>query len=77
MSRIDGEWLSLILNYRSGNPDVDKMIPLTPIFSAHENRYQITRLIIQTLQWLAACVDGQSAAQLWEQIDSLMINAVS
>lgn len=75
-SRIDGEWPFLILNFTGKPADENKMLPLRPIFFAHEDRYQITRLIKDLLDRLASCVD-LTPVQLWGRIDALMTDAVT
>ena len=56
LSRIEGEWPSLILNYKSSNPSMCKFIPLRPLFFAHEDRNQIIQLMVETLKRLASTV---------------------
>ena len=53
------------------------MISLRLLFFAFEDRMQITKPIIETLQWLSTVFNGSgSAKELWE-IDTSMTNAAS
>jgi hypothetical protein len=77
-SRIDGEWPYLILNFMDKNPDNCNMISLRPLFFAFENRQQITKLVVETLQRLAATTQGSfSAEYMWENINAFMTDAAS
>ena len=44
-SRIDGEWPSLILNFKSDVEEDNQMIMLRALFFAFEDREQITKLV--------------------------------
>ena len=74
-SKIDGEWPAIILNF-GGNDRYS----LRPIFFAYEDRKQITRLIIETLQRLAFLVTTKenqvvTAKVLWEKVMIIMTDS--
>ena len=45
-SRVDGDWPSLIFNFKDDNPLESRMISLRPLQFAYENREQIISLIV-------------------------------
>ena len=51
-SRVDGEWPSLILNFKRDIPDENHMFMLTALFSTYEVHEQITKLVLETLNCL-------------------------
>ena len=69
-SRIDGERPSLILNFSGPDSEKCKMIPLRPIFFAHEDRGQIVKLIIETLRRLLATLsdEGMTLNGSWKRL---------
>ena len=74
---IDGEWPALILNFREG-----KRFCLRPVYVAYEDRENISCLIAETYQRLAAAAEVKmsasvSAKDLWEKTDNLMTDSVT
>ena len=47
-SRIDGDWSSLMFNFKDKDPLECRMISLRPLFFAHEDREQIISLIFES-----------------------------
>ena len=78
-SRIDGDWPSLILNFKDDNPLECRMISLCPLFFAYGDRSQIISLIVETLNRLSVAASklNLTAANLWEKIDAVMTDAVT
>ena len=77
-SRVDGEWPSLLLNFKGDDPSDCKMLRLRALFFAHEDRDQIAKLIIETLKRLSvACGSQFSPKEFWEMIDAFMTDAVT
>ena len=77
-SRIDGEWPSIILNFKGDDKRDCQMIPLRPLFFAFEDREQISELIVETLKRLSAALsNSQTICQLWEKVYALMSDAVT
>ena len=66
-SRIDGDWPSLILNFKDDNPLECRMISLCPFFFAYEDRSQIISLIVETLNRLSVAASklNLTAVNLW------------
>ena len=77
-SRIDGEWPSLILNFKDDNPLESRMIPLPPLYFAYENREQVISLVVETLKRLSVAAHklNTSASELWSKIDAVMTDSV-
>lgn len=77
-SRIDGDWPSLILNFKDDDPRECRMIPLRPLFFAYEDRSQIISLIVETLKRLSVAANKLNVTEidLWTQIDAIMTDAV-
>ena len=74
---IDGEWPSLISNFSD-----KQKICLRPLFLAYEDREQITKLIFETYERLAAAASAftgmdLTAKVLWEQTDVFMSDSVA
>ena len=78
-SRIDGDWPSLIFNFKDDDPLENRMISLRPIKFAYENRDQIISLIVETLQRLSVAASKLkvSASDLWEKVDAIMTDSVT
>ena len=78
-SRIDGDWPSLILNFKDDDPLECRMISLRPLFFAYEDREQIIKLVVQTLERLSVAASklNVTASDLWEKIDAIMTDSVS
>ena len=79
-SRIDGDWPSLIFNFKDDNPIECRMLSVRPLFFAFENRDQIVSLIVETFKRLSASVSDKldvSPSQLWEKVDAIMTDAVT
>ena len=77
-SRLDGEWPSLILNFRNDDKEKCKMYCLRALFFAYEDREQITKLIVETLKRLSVATGGTySPKDLWENVYSFMTDAVT
>ena len=51
-SRIDGDWLSLMFNFKDKDPLECRMISRRPQFFAYEEREQIIFLIVESLKRL-------------------------
>ena len=76
-SRLEGEWPSLILNILSEDPAKCRFIPLRALFFAFEDRQQIIKLVVETLQRLAVASGNRATPkELWEKIDAFMSDAV-
>ena len=74
---IDGEWPSLILNFSYG-----QKFRLRPLFVGYEDRVQITNLIVETYERLAAAATEflkreMKASDLWKKTDAFMSDAVA
>ena len=77
-SRIDGEWPALILNFLNKDKIKCKMIRLRALFFAYEDREQITKLIVETLNRLSVATAGEFSPKiLWENIYAYMTDSVS
>lgn len=77
-SRIDGEWVALILNFLNDDESKCKMIPLRALFFGYEDREQIIQLVLETLRRLSVATGNKfSAKTLWENIYAFMTDAVS
>ena len=74
-SRVDGEWPALILNFLSDVKENCQMFRLRAIFFAYEDREQITKLIVETLERLA--VAAATTKLLWENVFALMTDSVT
>ena len=75
-SKIPGEWPAIILNFAGR-----KRYSLRPMFFAYEDRAQIVRLLVETLERLATLATANtgnlvSAKDLWEKIAVLMTDSV-
>jgi len=75
-SRIDGEWPSLVLNFKNDKPADCHMIRLRPLFFAYEDRDQITKLIVETFFRLAV-TQKTTAKALWEKVNAFMTDAAT
>ena len=74
---IDGEWPSLILNFSD-----KQKFDLRPLFFAYKDREQITKLIVETYECLAAAASAftgmdLTAKVLWEQTDAFKADSVA
>ena len=60
------------------NPDNCHMISLRSLFFVLEDRMQITKLVVETLQPLSTTSNGSSRTKkLWERINTFMKDAAS
>ena len=70
-SRVEGEWPALILNFINEDKSKCHMYRLRALFFAYEDREQIIKLFVETLQRLAvASGNAVTAKELWENIYS-------
>ena len=77
-SRVPGEWPGLILNFLNKDFSLCKMFTLRALTFAFEDRNQITKLILETLERLAAAAgDSLTAKDMWQQITAFMTDAVT
>ena len=78
-SRIDGDWSSLIFNFKDKDPLECRMISLRLLFFAYENRKQIISLIVESLKRLSVATNklNVTASNLWGKINAIMTDAVS
>ena len=78
-NRVDGEWPALILNFLSSDIDKCQMFRLCALFFAYEDRDQIVKLIVETLQRLSVAADDEHVKpkSLWGNIYALMTDAVT
>ena len=77
-SRIEGEWPALILNFLDDDSTKCKMIPLRALFFAYEDREQITKLVLETLNRLSAATGNKfSPRALWENIYAFMTDSAT
>ena len=74
-SRIEGDWVSLILNIRSA-PNCSQTFVLRPLYFALETKENIAKLIVNTLYRLSTTISSTPAV-LWEMFDGLMTDSVS
>ena len=64
-------------NILNMDPEKCKMIKLRALFFADEDRHRITCLIVKTLRLSLASGNGRTPKEIWEQINALMIDAVT
>ena len=78
-SHIEGDWPSLMFNFKDKDPLECRMISLRPLFFAYEDREQIISLIVESLKRLSVAANklNVTASNLWEKIDPIMTDAVS
>ena len=77
-SQVDGEWLSLLLNFLNDDPTKCRMFSLGAIFFTYENREQIVKLIVETFRQLSvASSEAFSSKKLWENITNIMTDSVT
>ena len=77
-SRVDGEWPSLILNFKSDTPEDNEIFMLRALFFANEDREQISRLVIETFNRLhVACNREKTSKELWGNIYAFMTDSVT
>ena len=78
-SSIDGDWLSLIFNFKDKDALECRMISLRPLFFAYEDREQLNSLIVKSLKRLSVAANelNMTASNLWKKIDAIMTDTVS
>ena len=66
-SSIDGDWLSLIFNFKDKDALECRMISLRSLFFAYEDREQINSLIVKSLKRLSVAANklNMTASNLW------------
>ena len=78
-SQIDGDWPSLILNFKDDDPLECRMISLRPLFFVYEDREQIISLIVETFKRLSIAGQKLNVAvqDLWSKVDAIMTDGVT
>ena len=75
----DGDWSSLIFNFKDKDPLEFQMISLRPLFFTCEDRERVISLIVKSLKALSVAANklNVTASNLWQKINAIITDAVS